>query len=77
VVIIRKTTLVRWPLAFTCCTNGVFGNDNHTVTIELSGDETQTLVSLSQDNNPTEEARKHSEENWKTMLANLKKFLEE
>jgi uncharacterized protein YndB with AHSA1/START domain len=49
----------------------------HTVTIELSGDETQTLVSLVQDNNPNEEARKHSEENWKTMLANLKKFLEE
>jgi uncharacterized protein YndB with AHSA1/START domain len=49
----------------------------HTVTIELSGDETQTLVSLVQDNNPTEEARKHSEENWRTMLANLKKFLEE
>jgi uncharacterized protein YndB with AHSA1/START domain len=49
----------------------------HTVTIELSSDEAKTLVSLSQDNNPTEEARKHSEENWKTMLANLKKFLEE
>ena len=49
----------------------------HTVTIELSGDKTQTLVSLSQDNNPTEEARKHSEENWKTMLASLKKLLEE
>ena len=48
----------------------------HTVTIELSSDEAKTLVSLSQDNNPTEEARKHSEENWKTMLANLKKFLE-
>ena len=49
----------------------------HTVTIELSSAEAKTLVSLSQDNNPTEEARKHSEENWKTMLANLKKFLEE
>jgi uncharacterized protein YndB with AHSA1/START domain len=49
----------------------------HTVTIELAGDETQTLVSLVQDNNPTEEARKHSEENWRTMLANLKKFVEE
>ena len=48
----------------------------HTVTIELSNLRTQTLVSLSQDNNPTEEARKHSEETWKTMLATLKKTLE-
>ena len=48
----------------------------HTVTIELSGGGAQTIVSLSQDNNPTEEARQHSEENWRTMLANLKKLLE-
>jgi uncharacterized protein YndB with AHSA1/START domain len=48
----------------------------HTVTIELSNLRTHTLVSLSQDNNPTEEARKHSEKMWKSMLATLKKTLE-
>jgi uncharacterized protein YndB with AHSA1/START domain len=49
----------------------------HTVTIELSGEGDQTRVALSQDNNPTEEARVHSEKNWGMMLAALKKFLEE
>jgi uncharacterized protein YndB with AHSA1/START domain len=49
----------------------------HTVTIELSNLRTHTLVSLSQDNNPTEEARQHSEKMWKTMLATLKKTLED
>jgi uncharacterized protein YndB with AHSA1/START domain len=48
----------------------------HTVTIELSGKGEQTEVSLSQDNNPTEEAREHSEKNWEMMLAGLKKYLE-
>jgi uncharacterized protein YndB with AHSA1/START domain len=49
----------------------------HTVTIELSDQGTQTLVSLSQDNNPTEEARGHSEKNWGMMLTAMKKLLEE
>jgi uncharacterized protein YndB with AHSA1/START domain len=49
----------------------------HTVTIELSGKGDQTEVSLSQDNNPTEEAREHSEKNWEMMLAGLKKYLEQ
>jgi uncharacterized protein YndB with AHSA1/START domain len=48
----------------------------HIVTIELSARENQTQVSLSQDNNATEEERTHSEQNWGMMLANLKKFLE-
>ncbi len=48
----------------------------HTVTIDLSGDGSQTSVTLSQDNNPTEEARRHSEKNWSMMLAGLKKVLE-
>ena len=37
----------------------------------------QTRVSLVQDNNPTEDARVHSEKNWGMMLAGLKKFLEQ
>jgi len=49
----------------------------HTVTIELSGDGDQTHVTLSQDNNPTEEEREHSKKNWEMMLTALKKFLEQ
>jgi uncharacterized protein YndB with AHSA1/START domain len=49
----------------------------HTVTIELSGKGNQTRVSPTQDNNLTEEGRKHSEQNCGTMLAPLKKFLTE
>ena len=49
----------------------------HTVTIELSGEGNQTRVSLTQDNNSNEEARDHSQQNWGTMLAALKKFLEQ
>ena len=48
----------------------------HTVTVELSNDGVQTTVSLSQDNNDTEEAREHSEKNWKMMLDGLRKLLE-
>ena len=48
----------------------------HIVTIELSNDEAQTLVSLSQDNNSDEQEREHSENNWGMMLTSLKKFLE-
>jgi len=49
----------------------------HTVTIELSGSGGRTTVSLSQDHNPTPEAREHSEKNWSAMLAGLKKLLEQ
>jgi len=48
----------------------------HTVTVELSENGNQTVVSLSQDNNETEQAREHSEKNWRIMLNGLKKFLE-
>jgi uncharacterized protein YndB with AHSA1/START domain len=48
----------------------------HTVTIELSEAGKQTRVSLSQDNDASEEARQHSEQNWKMMLEGLKKLLE-
>lgn len=48
----------------------------HTVTIDLSGDGTRTNLSLSQDNNPTDEAREHSEKNWRMMLEGLKSLLE-
>ncbi len=48
----------------------------HTVTVELVNDGAETTVSLSQDNNETEQAREHSEKNWKMMLDGLKKLLE-
>lgn len=47
----------------------------HTVTIELSGEE-HTHVTLSQDNNSSEEEKQHSEKNWSQMLAGLKKYAE-
>ncbi len=49
----------------------------HTVTVELSSEGKTTRVVLTQDNNPTEQAREHSERNWNTMLATLKTFVEE
>ena len=48
----------------------------HTVTIDLSSDGARTNVALSQDNNPTDEEREHSEKNWRMMLEGLKKFVE-
>lgn len=48
----------------------------HTVTIDLAGDGT-TEVRLAQDRNMSEEAREHSEKNWKIMLEGLKKFVEQ
>lgn len=49
----------------------------HTVTIDLSYEDNQTRVLLTQDNNATEEESAESEKNWAMMLASLKKFLEE
>jgi uncharacterized protein YndB with AHSA1/START domain len=48
----------------------------HTVTIELSVSGANTLVTLSQDKNASQEEREHSEKNWGMMLASLKKVLE-
>ncbi len=49
----------------------------HIVTIELSAEGNQTHVSLTQDNNATEEERADSEKNWGMMLAGLKQFVEQ
>ena len=48
----------------------------HTVTIELAPTGTGTHLRLTQDNNPTEEAREHSRKNWSMMLEGLKKQVE-
>ena len=50
--------------------------DRHVVTIQLSDAEAGTRVALTQDNNPTEEAREHATRNWEQMLAALKQYLE-
>lgn len=48
----------------------------HTVTIELAPAEGGTRVALEQENCPSEEARGHYEENWRAMLAGLRKYVE-
>jgi uncharacterized protein YndB with AHSA1/START domain len=48
----------------------------HEVTIDLEPEGDVVRVTLAQDNNPTEEARRHSQQNWTAMLDGLKKLLE-
>jgi uncharacterized protein YndB with AHSA1/START domain len=48
----------------------------HTVTIDLLSESLTTRVSLSQDNNLTDQARDHSAKNWHMMLEGLKTQLE-
>ena len=48
----------------------------HTVTVQLFDAGAGTKVVLSQDNNSSEEARDHSENNWRMMLDALQKYLE-
>jgi uncharacterized protein YndB with AHSA1/START domain len=48
----------------------------HTVTYQLSEKDGKTEVTITQDNNATEEEQSHSEENWRTVLAGMKKLLE-
>ena len=48
----------------------------HTVTYELSEKDGNTDVTITQDNNASDEERVHSEQNWKTVLDGMKKLLE-
>jgi uncharacterized protein YndB with AHSA1/START domain len=48
----------------------------HTLVYELEGDGGRTRVSLSQDNNASEEEAEHSKANWEKMLAGLKQVVE-
>jgi uncharacterized protein YndB with AHSA1/START domain len=48
----------------------------HTLVYELEESDGTTRVSLSQDNNPSQEAAKHSQANWEKMLAGLKRVVE-
>ena len=46
------------------------------VTVEFAHDAAGVIVSLTQDNNPTEQAREHSEKNWAIVLEGVKKLVE-
>ncbi len=48
----------------------------HVVTVTLTPEGSGTRVDLAQTNNPTDDGREHSEENWKQMLAGMKKLVE-
>jgi uncharacterized protein YndB with AHSA1/START domain len=49
----------------------------HTVSYELQKRGGKTQVTITQDNNASEEEKKESEKNWKTMLDGMKRLLEE
>ena len=48
-----------------------------TVITELFQEPGGVHVTITQDNNPTEQAREESEKNWQTMLDSMKKLLEQ
>jgi uncharacterized protein YndB with AHSA1/START domain len=48
-----------------------------TVCYELSSENGGTRLTLTQDNNDSEEGAKHSEQNWNMVLEGLKKLVEE
>ena len=48
-----------------------------TVRYELSAESDGTRLTITQDNNDTQEAAAHSEQNWKMVLDGIKKLLEE
>lgn len=47
-----------------------------TVTYELVSNGDTTTLTLTQDNNDTEESKEHSEKNWTLVLTGMKKLLE-
>jgi len=47
-----------------------------TITYRISEENGQTLLVVTQENISSEEMKEHSEENWKTVLTNLKQLLE-
>ena len=48
----------------------------HTVSYKLFGKGNSTKLTITQDNNATEDEKIHSEQNWKMMLDGMKKMLE-
>ena len=48
----------------------------HTVSYHLSEKDGKTEVTITQDNNASEEEKSHSEQNWRQVLEGMKKMLE-
>ncbi|MFI5171993.1 MAG: SRPBCC family protein [Chitinophagales bacterium] len=48
-----------------------------TITYDLYAGFNKTILTITQENIPTEEMKNHSEENWKKVLAGLKELVEE
>jgi uncharacterized protein YndB with AHSA1/START domain len=48
----------------------------HTLLYELEGHGNRTRISLSQDNNPSEQEAEHAQANWKMMLDSMKTVIE-
>ncbi len=48
----------------------------HTVAYHLSEKDGKTEITVTQDNNASEEEKAHSEQNWRQMLEGMKKLLE-
>jgi uncharacterized protein YndB with AHSA1/START domain len=48
----------------------------HTITFELESAGKLTTLTLSQDNNRTQQGREYAEKNWRIMLEKLRDFLE-
>jgi uncharacterized protein YndB with AHSA1/START domain len=49
----------------------------HTVTYNLVSKDDKTELTITQDNNASEQEKAHSEENWKAVLLGLKNLLEQ
>ena len=47
-----------------------------TVSYEVTAQGSQTLLTITQDNNESEEAARHSEQNWQMVMQGLKKLVE-
>jgi uncharacterized protein YndB with AHSA1/START domain len=49
----------------------------HTVTYDLVSKDDKTELTITQDNNASEQEKAHSEENWKAVLLGIKNLLEQ
>jgi uncharacterized protein YndB with AHSA1/START domain len=50
--------------------------NHHTVKIDFSSEGKDTRVTLTEDNNATEQAKAHAEKNWTQVLEGMKRYLE-
>ena len=80
--IAKMTTRMPWPYSqgdadgFVARCQTQDRRRDSTFVIELEDEGSDTRVTLTQDNNSSEEERIHSQKNWGMMLGALKKYLE-